>query len=85
MAIEGDLLVVGASRSSVSWIGQSDGAAYLFRRNATDPDRWDYVVRLIAPGADQCVGGLTLSQFLHAGHGRGNGGGGGMRAGELIS
>ena len=64
MAIEGDLLVVGASRTSVSWIGQSDGAAYLFRRNATDPDRWDYVARLIVPGADQCVGGLTVSQFF---------------------
>ena len=64
VAIEGDLLVVGASRTSVSWIGYSDGAAYLFRRSATDPDRWDYVARLIVPGADQCVGGLTVSQFF---------------------
>ena len=64
VAIEGDLLVVGASRTSVSWIGESDGAAYLFRRDATDPDRWEYVARLIVPGADQCVGGLTVSQFV---------------------
>jgi hypothetical protein len=64
VGIEDDLLVVGASRTSVSWFSQSDGAAYLFRRSATDPDRWDYVVRLIVPGADQCVGGLTLSQFF---------------------
>jgi FG-GAP repeat len=64
VAIEGDLLVVGASRTSVSWIGRFDGAAYLFRRGPTDADRWDYVTRLIVPRADQCVGGLTVSQFL---------------------
>jgi hypothetical protein len=41
----------------------ADGAAYLFRRNEVNPDQWDYVTRLISPGADQCVGGRKLSDF----------------------
>ena len=79
VALEGDLLVIGASRTSVSWLYNNDGAAYLFRRSATDPDRWDHVARLIVPGADQCVGGLTVSQFLLEASPRGAGGGGRVR------
>jgi hypothetical protein len=63
VAIEGDLLLVGASSTSVSF-GRSDGAAYLFRRSATDPDRWEYLARLVRPGAADCTGGLPLSEFI---------------------
>ncbi len=62
VAIQGDLLVVGASRTSLGF-NTIDGAAYIFRRSATDPDRWDYLVRLVRPGADSCTGGRPLSQF----------------------
>jgi hypothetical protein len=58
------LLLVGAARTSVSYWNEADGAAYLFRRNAGDADRWDFVTRLITPGADRCVGGLTLTAAI---------------------
>ena len=63
VALDGDLLLVGAANSSVSYVDQADGAAYLFRRAADVPDRWDYVTRLITPGADRCANGLLLSEI----------------------
>lgn len=62
VALQGDLLAVGASRTSLGFNTQ-DGAAYIFRRSATDSDRWDYLVRLVRLGADDCTGGRPLSQF----------------------
>jgi len=64
VALDGDLLLIGAARTSVSYWNEADGAAYLFRRNAGDADRWDFVTRLITPGADRCVGGLTLTEAI---------------------
>ncbi|MFL5270163.1 MAG: FG-GAP repeat protein [Stellaceae bacterium] len=64
VAPDGDMLLVGAARTSVSYWGEADGAAYLFRRNADDADRWDFVTRLITPGADRCVNGLTLTEAI---------------------
>ncbi len=61
--LQGDQLIVGSSRTSVSFTNMNDGAAYVFRRSAEDPDQWDYMSRIIAPGADQCVNGLKLSEF----------------------
>jgi FG-GAP repeat len=63
VAIDGDLLLIGAADTDVSYLYQGDGAAYIFRRSQADADRWDYVTRLVAPGADQCTGGRTLSEF----------------------
>ena len=63
VALDGDLLLIGAEDTDVSYFYMADGAAYLFRRNEVNPDQWDYVTRLISPGADQCVGGRKLSDF----------------------
>jgi hypothetical protein len=62
VALYGDLLLVGANSTDVSYVSEHDGAAYLFRRNAANPDHWDFVSRLIAPGADRCVQGLLVGQ-----------------------
>jgi hypothetical protein len=62
VALEGDLQVIGASRTSLGF-NTTDGAAYIFRRRATDPDQWDHLGRLVRPGADDCTGGRPLSQF----------------------
>jgi FG-GAP repeat len=61
VALGGDLLLVGARRADVSGTFENDGAAYLFRRDPSAPDTWNYVSRLIAPGADLCPGGRTLA------------------------
>ena len=54
VALDGDLLLVGAGSADVSYFGEDDGAAYLFRRDAADRDRWDFVTRLTAPEATIC-------------------------------
>ena len=64
LAMDGDHLLIGAERADVSAVNENDGAAYLFRRSETDPDQWDYVTRLIAPGSDDCVGGQTIIEFF---------------------
>ncbi len=64
VALKDDMLFIGASRASVSYINNYDGAVYLFRRNNSDPDQWDYISRIVSPGADQCVGGEKLSEFI---------------------
>ena len=63
VALDGDLLLIGAEDTDVSYFYMADGAAYLFQRDAANPDHWSYVTRFIAPGADQCVGGRKLSDF----------------------
>ena len=62
VALDGDLLLVGAGSADVSYFLEDDGAAYLFRRDATDRARWDFVTRLTAPEATICPGGLTLAE-----------------------
>ncbi|MDH3638236.1 MAG: FG-GAP repeat protein [Gammaproteobacteria bacterium] len=61
--LRGDQLLVGSKDASVSFTDKRDGAVYLFRRNAGDADHWDFIDRIIAPGADQCVNGMKLSEF----------------------
>ena len=63
VALDGDLLLIGAEDTDVSYYYMADGAAYLFQRDAVNPDSWSYVTRFIAPRADQCVGGRKLSDF----------------------
>ena len=62
VALEGDLLLVGAPSADVSFFREDDGAAYLFRRDALFPDQWDFVTRLTDPSATVCPGGLTLAE-----------------------
>jgi hypothetical protein len=62
VALDGDLLLVGAPLADVSYFGEDDGAAYVFRRNATDRDHWDFVARLTAAEATLCTGGRTLAE-----------------------
>src|SRR5215470_1162459 len=64
VALDGDRLFVGAARADVSYLENADGAVYVFQRNEINRDDWSLAIRLIAPGADQCLGGLTLSQFF---------------------
>jgi hypothetical protein len=63
VALSGDRLLVGAANTSVSYSGEADGAGYLFRRDPADPDHWEYLARLITPGADECVGGRLVSEI----------------------
>jgi FG-GAP repeat len=63
VALDGDQLLIGAEDTDVSYFYMADGAAYLFQRDAVNPDNWSYVTRFISPGADQCVGGRKLSDF----------------------
>jgi len=63
VAIDGDLLLVGAGSADVSYFGEDDGAAYVFRRDAADRDRWNFVARLTAPEAALCPGGRTLAEI----------------------
>ena len=63
VAISGDLLLVGAATADVSYFGQNDGAAYLFRRDQADPDRWNFVSRLTAAEAKLCPGDRTLAEI----------------------
>ena len=60
VALDGDLLLIGATGADVSYHDANDGAAYLFARGATDRSRWDFVSRLAAPEAVQCFGGRFL-------------------------
>lgn len=60
VALDGDLLLIGATGADVSYHNENDGAAYLFARDAPDRDRWSYVTRLIAPEAALCFGGRFL-------------------------
>jgi FG-GAP repeat len=62
VAVQSDLLLIGATSTTVA-PGNADGALYLFRRDATDSDRWTYLTRLVRPGADDCVDNLPVSQF----------------------
>jgi hypothetical protein len=62
VALDGDLLLVGAPSADVSFFSEDDGAAYLFRRDAVDRDRWNFVTRLTAPEATLCPGGRTLAE-----------------------
>ena len=64
VALDGDLLLIGAQDTDISYYYMADGAAYLFQRDAVNPDSWSYVTRFIAPGADSCVGGRKLSDFF---------------------
>jgi hypothetical protein len=61
VALDGDLLLVGAESADVSYFGEEDGAAYLFRRDETDRSRWSFVTRLTDPEATLCPGGRTLA------------------------
>ena len=78
MALDGDLLLVGAGSADVSFFGEDDGAAYIFRRDATDRDSWDFVTRLTAPEATLCPGGRTLAEISLDSPG-GQAGGGALR------
>jgi hypothetical protein len=62
VALDGDLLLVGAASADVSFFGEDDGAAYVFRRDPANRDRWDFVARLTAPEATLCPGGRTLAE-----------------------
>lgn len=62
VALDGDLLLVGAGSADVSFFGEDDGAAYIFRRHPVERDRWDFVTRLTAPEAALCGGGRTLAE-----------------------
>ena len=64
VAFKDDLLIIGSSRTSVSYLTMNDGAVYVFKRNADNLDQWDYVNRLIAPDSDSCVNGQKLSEFI---------------------
>lgn len=61
VALDGDLLLVGAGSADVSFFGEDDGAAYIFRRDPVDRDIWRFVTRLTAPEATACPGGRTLA------------------------
>jgi hypothetical protein len=63
VAIDGDLILVGANMADVSYYNENDGAAYLFSRDAVDRDRWTYVARLAAAEALACTGGATLADL----------------------
>jgi len=63
LALEGDLLLVGAESADVSYYDENDGAAYLFSRDPLDRDRWSLVARLAAAEALACTGGATLSDL----------------------
>lgn len=63
VALSGDLLLVGAATADVSFFSESDGAAYLFRRDPTDASRWTFLQRLTAAEATSCPGGLTLAEL----------------------
>lgn len=63
VALDGDLLLIGAEDTDVSYLNMADGAACLFQRDEANRDQWSYVTRLISPGADRCVGGRKLSDF----------------------
>ena len=64
VALDGDTLVVGASSADVSYFGEDDGAAYIFSRDKTDSDRWNFVTRLTEPDATVCPAGKTMAQLL---------------------
>jgi hypothetical protein len=63
VAIDGDLLLIGASMADVSYYNENDGAAYLFMRDPIDRDRWTFVTRLAAAEALACTGGATLADL----------------------
>ena len=63
VALDGDLLLIGAIGADVSHHNEDDGAAYLFARDATDRDRWGFVTRLAAPEAELCFGGRFLVEL----------------------
>ena len=60
VSLDGDLLLIGAPRTLLAF-NTYDGAAYLFRRRGQA--RWDYLTRLVRPGAADCTGGLPFLQF----------------------
>jgi hypothetical protein len=63
LAIDGDLLLVGATSADVSYYAANDGAAYLFQRDAVNRDLWTYVTRFTEPEATRCTGGRTISEM----------------------
>jgi len=63
LALDGDLLLVGATSADVSDYASNDGAAYLFQRDAVDRDRWDYVTRFTEAAATRCTEGRTISEM----------------------
>jgi hypothetical protein len=64
VALDGDRLLVGAARADVSYANNADGAVYFFQRDEINRDNWAFTIRLIAPGADRCLRGQTVSQFF---------------------
>ena len=76
VALEGDLLLVGASSADVSFFREDDGAAYLFRRDALFPDAVELRDPADGPRRDR------LSRRADPGRGvaRERGGAGGGRA-----
>jgi hypothetical protein len=50
VALEGDLLVVGASEDNQ--LGSGKGAVYVFKRNAGDPRRWDQEKKVLPSDHD---------------------------------
>jgi hypothetical protein len=63
LAIDGDLLLVGATSADVSYYASNDGAAYLFQRDAVNRDVWTYVTRFTEPEATRCTEGRTISEM----------------------
>jgi len=63
LAIDGDLLLVGATSADVSYYAANDGAAYLFQRDPVNRDLWAYVTRFTEPEATRCTGGRTISEM----------------------
>ena len=47
VALDGDLLLIGAEDTDVSYYYMADGAAYLFQRDTVNPDNWTFVTRFI--------------------------------------
>ena len=61
--LDGDLLLVGATKADVSDYASNDGAAYLFQRDPINRDAWSFVKRFTLPEAVRCTGGLTISEM----------------------
>jgi hypothetical protein len=63
LALDGDLLLVGATSADVSYYTSNDGAAYLFQRDPVDTEQWVYLTRLTEPEATRCTEGRTIAEM----------------------
>jgi hypothetical protein len=64
VAIDGNFMVVGASRANP--VGANSGAAYVFQRSSTNPNSWIQVAKLV-PNATGFADGFGTAVALQAG------------------